>query len=221
MSKFKALILGSLLLVPVFVFIFISTFGEHHFGLRTYFPVTTQDGKIKTTAEGDTIFRQVPDFNLITQTNQNLSQNDLTDGVYVASFMYTSCPDICLKTTSQLVRLHEAFADVPGVKFVSFTVDPANDSVPVLKAFADKYGADAKRWFFLTGTAEEINNVATEGFYTSINKLTTGEIIHSEKFFLVDKDKRVRGIYQGTDAKETDRLKLEINVLLDGYSKSK
>jgi protein SCO1 len=123
--------------------------------------------------------------------------------------------------SSQLVRVQETFKDEPQVKLVSITVNPEYDTPEVLSEYGERYGADADKWYFLTGNREEIYQLAKQGFFLPVMQVEgQQEFIHSEKFMLVDKNRYVRGIYDGTDAADVDRLILEIKVLLDEYSKS-
>jgi protein SCO1 len=223
MSNSKALILGILLLVPILIFIFIGSFGEHHYTLRKYFPQVTANGEdVLRDAKGDTLFNQVPEFQLTSQLNQPISQKDLDGTIYVADFFFATCPDICKQMSSQLVRVQEAFRDEPQVKLVSFTVNPEYDTPEVLKEYGERYGAMSDKWYFLTGDRDAIYTLAKRGFYLPVMQVEgQQDFIHSEKFMLVDKDRYVRGIYDGTDRDDVDRLILEIKVLLDEYSKSK
>ena len=222
MSNSKALILGILLLVPLLVFIFIGSFGEHHFTLRKYFPQVTATGEVVRNAEGDTLFNQVPTFALTSQQGQTISQNELDGNIYVADFFFATCPDICKEMSSQMVRVQEAFQDEEQVKLVSFTVNPEHDTPEVLREYGERYNADPAKWYFLTGERDKIYDLAQKGFYLPVMKVEgQQDFIHSEKFMLVDKDRYVRGIYDGTDKEDVDRLILEIKVLLDEYSKSK
>lgn len=222
MKVSKALMLGLLLLVPILVFIFINVFGEHHFSLKTFFPKTDATGEVVTDASGDTIFHKVPDFKLISQKGETITPEKLDDGVYVVNFFFATCPGICKKMSSQMVRVQEKFRNNPAVKLVSITVNPEHDSVEVLQDYADQYGANNDQWYFLTGSREQIYTLAKEGFYLPVQQVEgQQDFIHSEKFLLVDKNGHVRGIYDGTVTKDVDRLVTEINVLLDEYSKNK
>ncbi|MHC2992086.1 electron transporter SenC [Pontibacter sp. HJ8] len=222
MSNVKALILGILLLVPLLVFIFIGQFGEHHFTLRTYFPQVDDTGEVLVDAAGDTLFNKIPDFQLTSQQGKTVTQNQLDGHIYVADFFFATCPDICKDMSSQLVRVQEAFQNEPQVKIASFTVNPEHDSVEVLKEYGERYGADPDKWYFLTGDREQIYSLARKGFYLPVQQVEgQQEFIHSEKFLLVDKNRLVRGIYDGTNPEDVDRLIIEIKVLLDGYSKAK
>lgn len=222
MSNSKALILGILLLVPLLIFIFIGSFGEHHYTLPKYFPQVTATGEVQRDAKGDTLFSQVPAFQLTSQQGQAISQKDLDGHIYVADFFFATCPDICKAMSSQMVRVQEAFQDEEQVKLVSFTVNPEYDTPEVLREYGERYGADPGKWYFLTGDRDKIYTLAQKGFYLPVMKVEgQQDFIHSEKFMLVDKDRYVRGIYDGTDKEDVDRLIIEIKVLLDEYSKSK
>ncbi len=222
MSTKKALILGILLLVPLLVFMFISNFGEHHFTLKTYFPKVDDTGEALVDAKGDTIFQSVPAFEFVSQQGQKITDKQLADGVYVANFFFATCPDICKVMSPQMARVQEAFLDKPTVKLVSYTVNPEHDSVEVLANYAEMYGAKPGKWFFLTGDREKIYELAQKGFYLPVQKVEgQKDFIHSEKFMLVDRNQKVRGVYDGTNPEDVDRLITEIKVLLDGYDKSK
>lgn len=222
MSKLKALILGFLILVPLFVFIFIYTFGEHHFTLKSYFPVVDASGQVVTEANGDTLFRKVPAFEFTDQQGAAFTQKELQDKLYVVNFFFTSCPGLCRKMSTQLVRVHETYQNNPTVELLSISVKPEEDTPEVLNAYAQNYKADTSQWHFLTGNKERIYNLAQHGFdLGTIESGGTDGIIHSEKLMLVDRNHVVRGIYDGTDVKDVDRLILEIRVLLDEYSKGK
>lgn len=208
--------------MPLLIFIFIGSFGEHHFTLRKYFPQVTATGEVVRNAEGDTLFNQVPAFELISQQGQKVSQNELDGNIYVADFFFATCPDICKQMSSQMVRVQEAFLDEEQVKIVSFTVNPEHDTPEVLREYGERYNADPTKWYFLTGDRDKIYDLAQKGFYLPVMKVEgQQDFIHSEKFMLVDKNRYVRGIYDGTDKEDVDRLILEIKVLLDEYSKSK
>jgi protein SCO1/2 len=208
--------------VPLLVFIFIGQFGEHHFTLRTYFPKVDDAGEVLRNAEGDTLFNTIPDFRLTSQLGQPVTQEQLDGNIYVADFFFATCPDICKAMSSQLVRVQEAFRNEPQVKIASFTVNPEYDTPEVLKEYGERYNADPQKWYFLTGDREQIYSLAKTGFYLPVQQVPgQQEFIHSEKFMLVDKARRVRGIYDGTNPADVDRLILEIKVLLDEYSKAK
>jgi protein SCO1/2 len=221
MKPKQVLFLGILLIVPVLAFLFLKGFGTNHYDLHYYYPETDDEGNA-VLVNGDTTFRKVADFRLTSQEGKTVSQADLNNSIYVANFFFANCQGICKKMTSQMTRVQEKFKSNPNVKIVSYTVDPARDSVEALDAYAQTYGADPKMWYFLTGPKKEIYDLAINSYMLPAQETNDGTVdfIHSEKFLLVDKDKHVRGIYDGTSQKDVDRLMTEIQVLLSTYKKN-
>jgi len=215
MSPKKVLLLGVLLIVPVLVYLFLKVFGTNHYTLRTYMPAIEDTGE-PVIQNGDTVFHRIPDFTLTAQTGQTISQQNLEGKIYVANFFFASCQDICKKMSSNLQQVQEAFIKEPNVKIVSYTVDPERDSVAVLNKYAETYGADPEKWYLLTGPKSQIYQLAQEGYKLPAMQAPSliPDFIHSEKLLLIDEEKHVRGIYNGTDEEDVERLITEIKVLL-------
>ena len=222
MNPKKVLFLGLLILVPLLAFLFLKNFGTNHYNLRYYFPQVDDDGNA-VVQNGDTIFEKVPDFKFLAQTGKEISQRDLDGKIYVANFFFTSCQGICKQMSTQMTRVQDKFRNDPSVKIVSYTVDPERDSVEALQQYADMYNANPDKWYFLTGAKKEIYDLAQHGYFLPVQEAPDGTVdfVHSEKFILVDKDKHVRGIYDGTDEKEVNRLITEIVVLKHAYKNEK
>ncbi|AKD03574.1 SCO family protein [Pontibacter korlensis] len=220
MKPVKALILGILLLVPILIFIFISVFGTHHFSLKTYYPKLDDFGKVVLNAAGDTVFQYVPYFELESHTGVTVQQSDLDESIFIASFFSPACTDSCLKVFSQLVRVQEVFENNPDVKLVSIGVNPLSDSLQSVQNLAQEYQVNSDKWFLLIGDTSEVVPLVTEGFHERY-EMIGDTIAHSHRLVLVDKEKNIRGVYKGADPEDADRLILEINVLLDEYSKRK
>jgi protein SCO1/2 len=165
----------------------------------------------------DTVFHQLRNYSFPSHAGRTISQADLKDGLYVASFFYTTCSQGCAQMNSQLTRVQEKFRREPRVRLVSHTINPTQDSVPVLERYAEQYGAIAGKWFFLTGDKTQLNRLLTEEYRLPAPVGEAPTIQHSQQLFLVDRDQRVRGIYDGTKAREIDRLITEITVLLYTY----
>jgi protein SCO1 len=221
MNPKKVLLLGILLIVPALVFLFLKGFGTNHYNLRYYYPELDDTYEV-VMQDGDTLFRKVPDFSLVSQEGKTITQRDLDNSVYVANFIFTSCQGICKQMTSQMTRVQEKFRTDPSVKIVSYSVDPTRDSVQVLQQYADRYNADPKQWIFLTGAKKDIYELAQHGYLLPVQESADGTVdfVHSEKFILVDRDKHVRGIYDGTSQKDVDRLLTEIEILQHGYKQN-
>ncbi|WP_025604024.1 SCO family protein [Pontibacter actiniarum] len=206
--------------MPILIFIFINIFGTHHFSLQTLYPMLDDSGEVVYDAAGDTVYQRVPYFKLTSQQNQEVTQTDLDSSLYIANFFTTACQDSCQEVFSELVRVQEKFANIPELKIVSFSVNPSEDSVQALQRFAAQYGIKPAKWLLLTGDSAKIHTLAEQGFHQPV-EVVDGEPQFNQRLVLVDKDKKIRGVYQGADQLEVDRLVLEINVLLDEYSKRK
>lgn len=203
-------ILGVLFLPCVFYLVLIQ--GKNHFKqLEIY-------GPREPVANGDTIYHTIPPFSLVNQEGKTITDKDLEGKIFVANFFFVTCPTICPKMNDNLKGVTVKFRQDTGVKFLSFTVDPESDSVEVLNAYAKERSADANQWWFLTGNKESIYTLAREGFLVNAAEGKTAEdFFHSQDLILIDKEKRIRGLYDGLDAAEVKRLKDEIEVLQHEY----
>ncbi|MCS6968704.1 MAG: SCO family protein [Cytophagales bacterium] len=211
----KAGALIVILVLPVLVFFFLRGFGENQYALPILNPASADCPPNKI----DSIHR-VPSFSFLNQDSAIFTDRDLEGKIYVADFFFTRCPDICLAMSSELARVQEAIKNYPEVVILSHTVDPLYDRAHVLKAYAKQYGAIPGKWIFLTGDKAAIYHQARCGYFIATRPAssdTTIDFIHSDKFVLVDKEKRIRGYYSGTRRQDVDRLITEIQVLLAEY----
>lgn len=169
----------------------------------------------KTTV--DTIYHTIPSFSFINQYGKSVTNADFLDKkIYVSDFFFTSCPTICPKMKTQMSRLYKYFKGNNSIAFLSHTIDPRHDTVPVLWEYAKSLGVTDNYWFFVTGEKEKIYEVGMKGYMATAKEDSTadGGFIHSGAFILVDKLLRVRGIYDGTKPEEVDRLQDDIEILL-------
>lgn len=168
----------------------------------------------------DTIYHTIEPFVLLDQDSTLVSNETLSKKIYVADFFFTSCPTICPKMKTQLLRVYEKFEANDEFVILSHTIDPTYDTIPLLKDYAERLGVSSARWKFLWGDQDEIYDLA-EGSYMSIadeDEDAEGGFVHSGAFLLVDKEGRIRGIYDGTDADQVDVLLTDIDKLLAEYS---
>jgi protein SCO1/2 len=183
---------------------------------RRYFYDTVVVKKEKGRDVNDTVWHKVRPFKLKNQFGKEVGLDDLNGKIVIADFFFTSCPSICPKLTRNMKRLQDAFKKTDTiVRFVSFTVDPERDSVPKIKAYGDRFSIDHDTWWMLTGDRKEIYDIALNEFKASIaseGNIDTG-FIHTEKFFLLDRDKVVRGWYNGLDSVNLDRLIKDVVLL--------
>lgn len=139
------------------------------------------------------IYGQVPEFVLTAQTGQLFESRTLDGKIWVADFMFTSCLGPCPRMSAQMRWVGRQVADLPQVRLVSFTVDPAHDTPEVLAAYAQKFPVEAGRWFFLTGAQPTLQQLDRYAF--KLGDLD-GSLVHSTRFVLVDQRGRIRGYYR-------------------------
>ena len=154
----------------------------------------------------------VPDFSLTDQQGKLLALSDMMGKIWVADFIFTNCPTICPAMTQEMARLQSEFVADP-VYFVSFSVDPERDTSEVLSRYAAEYGADDRRWHFLTGEKEGIYELAKDGFSLAAGHKGS-EILHSTRFVLVASDGRIYGRYDSRSKPAMLRLRRDVNTLL-------
>lgn len=154
----------------------------------------------------------LPDFTLTNQQGQPFGSADLGGKIWVADFIFTHCLTICPTMTLEMARLQSDFVEKP-VYFVSFSVDTERDTPEVLSRYAAQYGADERRWQFLTGEKERIYQLAKEGFSLAAGHRGS-DILHSPRFVLVTPDGDIRGRYDSRSKPALLRLRRDINALL-------
>ncbi len=176
---------------------------------------TTKTANVNGENSVDTIYATVPYFSFINQNGDSLSQKDVNGKIYVADFFFISCPTICPVMKKEMIRVFNAFKGDTALMLLSHTIDPVHDTIALLKQYATDLGSDGKQWQFLTGERERIYEMAEKGYYATAMPDSTapGGFVHSGGFILVDRLSRVRGIYDGTDAKQVDQLIEDISVL--------
>lgn len=163
----------------------------------------------------------VTGFSLVDQSGDTINRADFTNSITVVDFFFTRCQGICPVMTTQMQRVYERYKGNSGVQIISHTVNPENDSVPVLMEYAKRYKADAKQWHFVTGDKPQLYNLARKSYLISDTEGDGGkeDFVHSQNFALIDHEGHIRGVYDGTDSVEVNRLMVELNVLLGSYKK--
>lgn len=203
----------AVIIVPILIY-FLLHAGKQNFKSLPVFgeKVAPNGDDIK-----DTIFYTVPDFKVTSQTGETITQKTFSGSIYIANFFFASCKDVCPKMNAKVETVYAKAKEYAEVKFISFSVDPENDSVPVLAKYAKKFNADSKIWYFVTGSKENIFK-AGQGFLLPVS-IEEKTIDHSQQLLLIDKQNRIRGIYDGLDDLEIKRLNDDIKVLLYEYHK--
>ncbi|MFD1186410.1 SCO family protein [Pontibacter rugosus] len=167
--------------------------------------------------EGDTLYHTIPDFAFVDQDSTLVTPETFQGDIYVADFFFTSCPTICPKMKSQMLRVYKKYQGNDNVKFLSHSIDPAHDTVAVLRDYAERLGVDAGKWHFVTGDREAIFDIAQNSYMASAleDEAEPGGLVHSGAFLLIDSQRRVRGHYDGTKAEEVDQLMRNMDLLLN------
>jgi len=158
----------------------------------------------------------IPAFSFMDQNGNLITEQTVQGKIYVANFFFTKCRSICPKMTNNMFQLQETFKSDTSIILLSHSVTPESDSVTLLHKYAFDHKVDAAKWHLLTGNKKEIYHLAkqqyfagdTVGYYQSGN-----EFLHTENFILIDKHRRIRGVYNGTLLVEIERIKEDINIL--------
>ena len=225
MSKKAVLALCLAVLLPAVSYFVVNKLSQNAVSMPPRYYVDTVINKVvggkKTT---DTVWHNVSNITLTNQLGERISLDDLKDKIIIADFFFTRCPLICPTLTRNMKGLQDALKiqnprrkiDSAFVQFLSFSVDPDRDSVEALKKYADSYGVNHDSWWLLTGPKKEIYDFA-------FNELKLGlqdggsidsNFIHTGKFILLDKERIVRGYYDGLDTTSLSKLAEDLTLLL-------
>lgn len=162
-------------------------------------------------------FHKIPDFKLVDQLGDTLTQKSFENQIYITDFFFTTCPGICLKMTNNMTKVQEAFLDNDEVAILSHSVTPSIDSVSVLKRYAEKNGVIDSKWHLVTGDKNEIYNLGRNEYFVE-NDLgipkDIDDFLHTENFLLIDKNKHIRGIYNGLNRASIAQLITDVEALL-------
>jgi len=204
-----------LLLVPLTFICWFYISKEENRPLRTlayYGPKGSMHGN-------DTSYHSIPDFKFTDQYGQTFTSDSVKNKIYVAEFFFTTCQTICPIMNTHLTRVYRLFHDDPEFLILSHTVDPETDSANVLKSYADARGVNNRRWIFVTGTKPDLYRQARKGYLLSADEGNGGaeDFVHTQNFALVDKEKHIRGFYDGTDSVDVNRLIADIRLLQQEY----
>ncbi len=173
-------------------------------------------GPKQVNAQGDTVYHRIPSFRFLNQDSVFVSEKDVEGKVYVADFFFTTCPTICPKMKTQMLRIYERYKDRDEVRIISLSIDPDFDTPNVLKDYATRLQVKAPKWNLLTGDKAAIYQLGQKSYMVSAQEdpNEAGGFVHSGAFILVDKNRHVRGIYDGTVEAEVNHLLEDMEVLL-------
>ena len=208
----RLLVFGSILIIGMLI---VYPMLKRDPKLKIYKPSDVNPKLVDESVRNYQLEHSVAVFELYNQDADTIGLKDLEGKIYVADFFFTTCGNICPKMTTQMKILHDFYLENEDIMFVSHTVYPEEDSVKVLRAYADKYKINSNKWLLLTGEKQVIYDLARKSYFAVLTEGDGGErdFIHTENFMLMDKQQRIRGYYDGTLPEEMERLKKDIEIL--------
>lgn len=215
-------IMNSKNLVVIFIVLVLGVFAGWYFynkkedqPLRTL-PYFGPKHALKT---DDTTYHTIADFSFVNQYGKTFTQEDLKGKIYVSNSFFTTCKSICPIMNRELTHVYKAFKDRNDLMILSLTVDPETDSVPKLAEHAKNYGVNDDKWWFATGSKKDLYELTRRSFMLTVEEGDGGvdDFIHTQNFALIDKEKHIRGFYDGTDSVEVARLITDIRTLIKEY----
>lgn len=167
----------------------------------------------------DTVYRTIPSFKFLNQDSVAVTNTDFDGTIYVADFFFTSCPTICPTMHRNLLKVYQKYINNPQVKLASHTIDAKYDTPSRMKAYADKLGVKGTQWEFLWGSRDSVYALAERNYLVSVaeDHKAPGGFVHQGYLVLIDKDKRIRGAYDGTVDEQVQQLMEDMDTLLAEY----
>lgn len=164
-------------------------------------------------------YHTIADFSLTNQNGEIITQEDYKDKIYIADFFFTTCPTICPIMTKNMADIQQEIINDDDVLLLSHSVTPEIDSVAELKKYAIEKGVDDTKWNLLTGDKKQIYELARKSYLAVKTDGDGGpfDMIHTENFILVDKQKRIRGFYDGTNKEDMEQLLIDLKILRSSY----
>ncbi|WP_294733838.1 SCO family protein [uncultured Flavobacterium sp.] len=185
--------------------------------LKVYSPADVNPELVDTTVQHVGRNHRIADFAFTNQNGKTITQDDYKGKIYVADFFFTTCPTICPIMTDNMTWLQDKIKDNPKVMLLSHSVTPDIDSVPVLKAYAEKKGVIDSKWNLVTGDKKDIYYIARKSYLAVKTKTSDAlyDMVHTENFILVDEDGRIRGFYNGTNLDKEVEGEKNVTQLLE------
>ncbi|WP_439129600.1 SCO family protein [Polaribacter sp.] len=188
--------------------------------LKVYSPADVNPRLVDFSMKHITKDHTIADFKLINQNGNIITNNNYKDKIYVADFFFTRCQTICIAMAYNMSQLQDYYKNDDDIMFLSHSVTPVIDSVSVLKEYANRKGVIEGKWNVTTGPKTHIYELARKSYFAVLDEGDGGEndFIHTEQFVLVDKDRRIRGYYDGTEKEDMEKLKEDIVLLKEEYA---
>ena len=215
------------LLIPVLCYLWLKQASDAAVVMpRHYLLDTVVEKVVRGKQQSDSIWHTTKDIRLVNQMGDTVNLYDQKGKIIILDFFFTSCGSICPKLTHNMVKLQQSFSkggvahkvqvDTSIVQFMSMSVDPVRDSVPVLREYANKMGVVSDNWWLLTGNRDSIYNFAFEEM--KVDKFSeepvSPEFVHTSRFVLIDKNMQVRGYYNGLDSASLLKLAKDVGYIM-------
>jgi protein SCO1/2 len=217
-AKFKFFGLVLLLISGVIVYLFYNALVPRKL-LPVYSPAMVNSELVPEEIQHIRKYHTIADFSLTNQNGDIITQEDYKDKIYIADFFFTTCPTICPIMTKNMADIQQEIINDEDVLLLSHSVTPEIDSVAQLKKYALEKGVDDTKWNLLTGDKKQIYDLARKSYLAVKTDGDGGpfDMIHTENFILVDKQKRIRGFYNGTNKEDIKQLLTDLNILRASY----
>ncbi len=187
--------------------------------LKIYNPIDVNPRLVDVSKKYQQRNHTIADFSLVNQNGDTITQDTFANKIYIADFFFTRCQNICIAMAYHMKQLQDTYANEDELLFLSHSVTPKIDSVPVLQTYAQEKGAIAGKWHITTGDKAHIYDLARKSYFAVLDEGNGDEndFIHTEQFVLIDKERRIRGYYDGTDPKAIEALKKDLVILKESY----
>jgi protein SCO1/2 len=188
--------------------------------LKIYSPADVNPRLVDESISHITKNHTIADFELTNQNGEIITNTNYKNKIYVADFFFTRCQTICIAMAYNMSELQDFYKNDNDIMFLSHSVTPVIDSVSVLKEYANRKGVIDGKWNVTTGSKKHIYELARKSYFAVIDEGNGDEndFIHTEQFVLVDKERRIRGYYDGTEKEDMKKLKEDIVLLKEEYA---
>ena len=217
-KDYKKFALFFILLSAVIITVFYSILSVDKV-LPIWQPASVNQELVDTTIQHVKKYHKIADFSLINQNGKTITQKDYKDKIYIADFFFTTCPTICPIMTDHMYQIQKEILDDDEVMLLSHSVTPKIDSVAQLKRYAQQKGVNDKKWNLVTGDKKQIYELARKSYFAVLTDGNGDEydMIHTENFMLIDKERRIRNYYDGTDPEAIQQLLEDLKTLKKEY----
>ncbi len=187
--------------------------------LKIYNPIDVNPRLVDVSVKNVRKNHTIGDFELTNQNGETITNKNYENKIYIADFFFTRCQTICIKMAYNMAELQAYYKDDPDIMFLSHSVTPVIDSVSVLKEYALNKGVIDGKWNVTTGPKTHIYDLARKNYFAVLDEGDGGDndFIHTEQFVLIDKERRIRGFYDGTLLVDMEKLKEDIETLKKEY----